>query len=139
MRLQLGYVEQVSGIYTLVNWWDTWFADYSKQIGANGQKWATDAIRIAVQAIYDANKAAVAAGRPTAATTAMLTAQLGQFADQIKNMVAPTLPQIPLLPPPGSKRDVVDGESWSSVVVDTEERITLELDEEVWERAMRGV
>lgn len=97
-----------------------------------------DAIRIATQAIYDANKAAVDAGRPAAATTAMLTAQLGQFADNIKKMVAPTLPQIPLLPPPGGvKRDVVGGESWS--VVDMEETIRLDLDEQVWERSISGM
>jgi hypothetical protein len=65
----------------------------------------------------------------------VLTAQLGAFADSIKNMVAPTLPQIPLLPPPGgSKRNVIDGEAWS--VVDVEDMLRLELDEEVWERSM---
>ena len=133
MRTQLGYIEQVTGINILVNWWDVWFADFSATIGVNAQKWANDAIRIAVQALYDANKAATDAGRPAAATTAMITAQLGQFADQIKNMVAPTLPQIPLLPPPGGrKRD----ELWS--MEDFEEMLRLELDEEVWERSMRG-
>ena len=99
-------------------------------VGANGQKWARDAIHIATQAIYDANRAAVDAGRPTAATTAVLTAQLGAFADSIKKMVAPTLPQIPLLTPPeGFKRSVIDGESWSGE--DVEEMLRLELDEEV--------
>jgi hypothetical protein len=38
MRTQLGYVEQVTGIYTLVNWWDAWFADFYDTVGANGQK-----------------------------------------------------------------------------------------------------
>jgi hypothetical protein len=138
MRTQLGYVERVTGIYTLVNWWDAWFADFSDTVGANGQKWARDAIRIATQAIYDANRAAVDAGRPTAATTAVLTAQLGAFADSIKKMVAPTLPQIPLLPPPGGfKRSVIDGESWSGE--DVEEMLRLELDEEVWEKSMGGI
>lgn len=138
MSIQLGYVQQTTGIHTLVKWWDVWFADFSNTVGVNAQKWAMDAIRIATQAIYDANKAAVDAGRPAAATTALLTAQLGVFADNIKNVVAPTLPQIPLLPPPGgSKRNVIDGESWS--VVDGEEMLRLELDEEVWERSMGGI
>ncbi|KAK3369407.1 hypothetical protein B0T24DRAFT_580387 [Lasiosphaeria ovina] len=147
MRLQLGYVEQVTGISTLVNWWDVWFADFSDTIGRNGQKWAMDAIRIAVQAVYDANKAAVDAGRPAAATTALLTAQLGAFADSIKKMVAPGLPQVPLLPPPGgSKRDAAawaaaaggDG-TWS--VPETEDWVdrALELDDEVWERSLSGL
>lgn len=138
MRTQLGYVEKVTQIPTLVNWWDVWLADFSDTVGANGQKWAMDAIRIATQAIYDANKAAADAGRPAAATTAVLTAQLGEFADKIKTMVAPTVPQMPLLPPPGgSKRNVIDGEPWS--VGDVEEMMRLELDEEVWERSMGGI
>lgn len=68
----------------------------------------------------------------------MLTAQLGEFADKIKTMVAPTLLQIPLLPPPGgSKRNVIDGEPWSVRYV--EEMMRLELDEEVWERSMGSI
>ncbi|KAI1114378.1 hypothetical protein F5Y14DRAFT_441271 [Nemania sp. NC0429] len=139
MRIQIGYIEQATGIYNLVQWWDAWFADFSDTVGANGQKWAMDAIRIAAQTLYDANKAAVDAGRPVAATTALLTAQLGVFAGNIRKMTAPTLPQIPLLPPPGgAKRDVVDGEPW--LMTDMEEILPrLEVDEEVWERSMSGM
>ncbi|KAK7915206.1 glycoside hydrolase superfamily [Apiospora marii] len=137
MRLQLGYVERVTGINILVNWWDVWFVDFSEHIGRKGQDWAEKAIGNVMRIMYESNKAATDAGRPEADITNMLREQLGSFADRIKDMRLPSLPQIPLLPPPdgGVKRDIWDGKSW---VVDSEDPDKLELDEGLWESASGG-
>ncbi|KAL9618371.1 MAG: hypothetical protein Q9160_006879 [Pyrenula sp. 1 TL-2023] len=135
MRLQLSYVEKVTGIRTLQIWWDAWLADFSDTISKKGQDWAYSAIAKATMAIYNANKAAVDAGRPQPTMSELLTGQLGQFSDSMKKMRVPSLPQIPLLPPPGGlKSDVLGNGSWMGP--DMEKQMRLELDEVVWERSI---
>ena len=138
MRVQLNNIENFVGIYTLVQWWDAWLADFSDHINTTGQQWAMEALQVSLLVLQQHNQAAVAAGRPTSQHTAMVLQQLGYFASDIKNMVLPVLPGLPQLPAPGSgsKRDLSFDDYGG---MEDAHLITLEVDEELWERSMREV
>lgn len=131
MRLQLLNLEQVTnGPDNLVQWWDVWLADFSDDVGSRAQAWAIEVLGQSLVVIQQAS----AANRPTLQHTAMVKAQLGNFASQISNIYTPVVPGIPLLPAPGGrKRDL------SSLYHDMEDQSgepPLELDVTAWERSM---
>lgn len=135
MRTQLLNIERVTLTPNLVNWWDVWIADFSDSITREGQQWAFSALQESLTVIQQADQAAVAAGEPTLQHSAMVIAQLGAFAMDIKNMLAPTLPKIPLLPAPGgSRRDL--GSSEHSSIEDDQDSSPVEIEERVWGRSM---
>jgi hypothetical protein len=136
MRLQLSYVEQVTGTYNLVDWWDAWLIDYKETVAVKGQAWAHKAIETVMTVMQESNSAALTGKE--AKVTATIMAQLGQWADGIKNMVLPPTNALLLLPPPGtSKRDVADAESWFSET-DPDAVVKLELDEAIWQKSLEA-
>ncbi|KAI7339705.1 hypothetical protein KC354_g17326 [Hortaea werneckii] len=138
MRTQLLNIEQTTGHQTLVNWWDAWLADFSVYISRVGQDWAYEALQESLLLIQQHNRAVVAAGLPALKHTAVVMAQLGEFATSIKHMVAPALPEIPLLPAPGGSKRDLDSEEYGSVE-DIWNLPPAEVDLEVWERSMLEV
>lgn len=99
MRLQLGYIEQVTGITTLVNWWDAWFADFGSEIGRKGQTWATQALNLVEQMVVDANQDRAGQGLRPMAETKAIFAGLDDFRARIPELVFPVLNQISTLGP----------------------------------------
>jgi len=139
MRTQLQYIEQTTEIYSLVDWWDAWLADFSDTVAKNGREWAQEAFARVIQAMQDSNKAASDAGRPQAEVTAVILAQLGEWASTVSSMALPSLTSIPLLPAPGSsrKRDATHDTSWLfSDDWDGESKV--ELNMAVWQQSMLG-
>jgi hypothetical protein len=104
MRTQLLNIEQVTGVDNLVEWWDVWLKDFSSDLAVRGKRWAETALTQTLLVIQQHNLKAVAEGRPTSQLTAMVMAQLGEFATLSGRIAAPALPGIPLLPAPGSSR-----------------------------------
>jgi hypothetical protein len=146
MRTQLFQIEQVLEYDNLMEWWDVWIADFSAEIGARGQRWANYAMTESLTIIQQGNLALIAEGKPTSQHTAMVMAQLGDFATKIKTMAAPTLPGIPLLPAPGgSKRDLGFSETSSTEHAEDDEAVKelpipeteMPLDKDVPARALR--
>jgi hypothetical protein len=98
MRTQLLHIEGVTGVNNLVQWWDVWLEDFSKHLVVHAKKWANTALTDTLLVIQQHNLQAVAEGRAPSQLTAMVMAQLGEFATVYGRIALPTIPGIPLLP-----------------------------------------
>jgi hypothetical protein len=77
------------------------------RVAVHAKKWANTALTDTLLVIQQHNLQAVAEGRAPSQLTAMVMAQLGEFATVYGRIALPTIPGIPLLPAPGgSKRDL---------------------------------